>query len=208
MWPYQNIWTLPEPTKQVRDTEIHFIFSNCNSFVSCFILLLPTTLLHNVCSMKKDTKRSSVLLLRLVSFFYGTDVKTEKCHKRTKEIYSLFLKSKIVLYDDSYLRHFHWYKNDDMEYWYYLDWKISTISIYICRNKFSFCFRLDLLVHTFWEGHKNFAKSSTNFWLQYIQSKVSGRFRKILWPSQNTWTLNGLCTIDISKTLLFWAYFV
>jgi len=45
-------------------------------------------------------------------------------------------------------------------------------------------------VHIFWEGHKNFAKSSTNFWLQYIQSKVSGRFRKILWPSQNIWTLS------------------
>ena len=44
-------------------------------------------------------------------------------------------------------------------------------------------------VHIFWEGHKNFAKSSTNFWPQYIQSKVSGRFRKILWPSQNIWTL-------------------
>ena len=28
----------------------------------------------NVCSVKKDTKYSSVLLLRLVSFFYGTDV--------------------------------------------------------------------------------------------------------------------------------------
>ena len=47
-------------------------------------------------------------------------------------------------------------------------------------------------VHIFWEGHKNFAKSSTNFWPQYIQSKVSGRFRKILWPSQNIWTLQYL----------------
>ena len=36
---------------------------------------------------------------------------------------------------------------------------------------------------------KNFAKSSPYFWLQYIQSKVRGRFRKILWPSQNIWTL-------------------
>ena len=26
---------------------------------------------------------------------------------------------------------------------------------------------------------------SENFWLQYIQSKVRWRFRKILWPSQN-----------------------
>ena len=32
-------------------------------------------------------------------------------------------------------------------------------------------------------------KSSPYFWLHYIQSKVRGRFRKILWPSQNIWTL-------------------
>ena len=35
----------------------------------------------------------------------------------------------------------------------------------------------------------NFAKSSPYFWLQYTQSKVRGRFRKILWSSQNIWTL-------------------
>ena len=29
---------------------------------------------RNVCSEKKNTKRSSVLLLRLVFFFFGTDV--------------------------------------------------------------------------------------------------------------------------------------
>ena len=49
-----------------------------------------------------------------------------------------------------------------------------------------------LKVHIFWEGHKNFAKSSPNFWLQYIRSKVRRRFRKILWPSQNIWTLPTL----------------
>ena len=32
----------------------------------------------------------------------------------------------------------------------------------------------------------------TYFWLQYIRSKVRGRFRKILWPSQNIWTFNVL----------------
>ena len=48
---------------------------------------------------------------------------------------------------------------------------------------------LKLKVYIFWEGHKNFAKSSPNFWLQYIRSKVRGRFRKILWPSQNIWTV-------------------
>ena len=36
---------------------------------------------------------------------------------------------------------------------------------------------------------QNFAKSSPNFWLQYIQSKVRWRFLKFLWPSQNIWTL-------------------
>ena len=39
------------------------------------------------------------------------------------------------------------------------------------------------------EKGKIFAKSSPYFWLQYIQSKVKGRIRKILWPSQNIWTL-------------------
>ena len=37
---------------------------------------------------------------------------------------------------------------------------------------------------------QNFAKSSPYFWLQYIESKVRWRFRKILWPSQNIWTLH------------------
>ena len=36
---------------------------------------------------------------------------------------------------------------------------------------------------------QNFAKSSPYSWLQYIQSKVRWRFCKILWPSQNIWTL-------------------
>ena len=33
------------------------------------------------------------------------------------------------------------------------------------------------------------AKSSPYFWPQYRQSQVRGRFCKILWPSQNLWTL-------------------
>ena len=36
---------------------------------------------------------------------------------------------------------------------------------------------------------QNFTKYSPPFWLQYIQSKVRWRFRKILWPSQSIWTL-------------------
>ena len=35
----------------------------------------------------------------------------------------------------------------------------------------------------------------------YIQSKVRGRFRKILWPSQNTWTL-----IKLVKSLLYYWF--
>ena len=35
----------------------------------------------------------------------------------------------------------------------------------------------------------NFAKSPPYFCLQYIQSKERWRFLKILWPSQNIWTL-------------------
>ena len=58
-------------------------------------------------------------------------------------------------------------------------------------------------VHIFWEGHKIFAKSSPNFWLQYIRSNVRGRFRKILWPSQNIWTLcNYLLHSDRNFTFL------
>ena len=45
-------------------------------------------------------------------------------------------------------------------------------------------------VHIFWEGHKILQNLHLTFdYLQYIQSKVRWRFRKILWPSQNTWTL-------------------
>ena len=70
-------------------------------------------------------------------------------------------------------------------------------------------------VKTLWEGHKiwkksptcfdktavfkvhnyilrrpqNFAKSSPYFWLVLHLTKVRWRFCKILWPSQNIWTL-------------------
>ena len=35
----------------------------------------------------------------------------------------------------------------------------------------------------------NFAKSPSFFWLVLHRTKVRRRFRKILWPSQNIWTL-------------------
>ena len=50
-------------------------------------------------------------------------------------------------------------------------------------------------VHIFWEGHKILQN------LQYIQSKVRGRFRKILWPSQNIWTLHKMANIDVIRVL-------
>ena len=43
---------------------------------------------------------------------------------------------------------------------------------------------------------QNFAKSSPYFWLEYIQSKVRGRFRKILWRSQNIWTLKAVLVLS------------
>ena len=46
-------------------------------------------------------------------------------------------------------------------------------------------------VHIFWEGHKILRNLPHTFdYLQYIQSKVRGRFRKNVWASQNIWTLS------------------
>ena len=55
-------------------------------------------------------------------------------------------------------------------------------------------------VGIFWEGHKILQKIfplllST---VQYIQTKVRWRFRKMLWPSQKTWTL-FLSFIDLKR---------
>ena len=36
---------------------------------------------------------------------------------------------------------------------------------------------------------QNFVKSPPHFWLALHRTKVRWRFRKILWPSQNIWTL-------------------
>ena len=55
---------------------------------------------------------------------------------------------------------------------------------------------------------QNFAKSSPYFWLQYIKSKVRGRFRKILRPSQNIWTLLGVycCYLGKRKNFVYIWY--
>ena len=43
-------------------------------------------------------------------------------------------------------------------------------------------------VHIFWEGHKILRnRSSPYFWLALHMTKVSWRFRKTWWPSQNTY---------------------
>ena len=38
---------------------------------------------------------------------------------------------------------------------------------------------------------QNFAKSPHYFWLALHRKKIRWRFRKILWPSQNIWTLTA-----------------
>ena len=57
-------------------------------------------------------------------------------------------------------------------------------------NNWSVFFKRYCKVHIFWEGHKNFAKSPPYFWLALHRTKVRWRFRNILWPSQNIWTLS------------------
>ena len=47
-------------------------------------------------------------------------------------------------------------------------------------------------VHIFWEGHKIFRILPLTFeYSTYVQSIVWGGFCKILWPSQNIWTLKA-----------------
>ena len=51
-------------------------------------------------------------------------------------------------------------------------------------------------VHIFWEGYKILRKSSRCFLLALHRTKVGWRFHKILWPSQNMWTLKlNFCEI-------------
>ena len=49
-------------------------------------------------------------------------------------------------------------------------------------------------VHVFWECQKIWRKSPPYFWLALHRTKVRWRFHKILWPSQNIWTL--LCYVN------------
>ena len=57
---------------------------------------------------------------------------------------------------------------------------------------------LTLKVHIFWEGHKIVWNLQLTFDWHYIhRTKVRWRFLKILWPSQNIWTL--LSTWQVGK---------
>ena len=48
---------------------------------------------------------------------------------------------------------------------------------------------LSCKVHMFWESAQKFAKSPPYFWLALRRTKVRWRFCKIVWPSQDIWTL-------------------
>ena len=68
-------------------------------------------------------------------------------------------------------------------------------SVCVCE----FCMNFQMLEKDCHFSAQNLAKSSPYFWLQYTQSKVRGRFRKILWPSQNIWTLTICAVLSASK---------
>ena len=56
------------------------------------------------------------------------------------------------------------------------------------------------------EKATKFVKFSPYFWLQYIQSKVRWRFRKIFWPSQNIWTLWDFDKSINSTNKVYWTF--
>ena len=69
---------------------------------------------------------------------------------------------------------------------------------------FTICFItiLFIKVHIFWEGHKILRNLYLTFdYSTYIQSKVRWRFCKIMWPSQNIWTLIEEA-MELSRILL------
>ena len=57
---------------------------------------------------------------------------------------------------------------------------------------------------------QNFSKSPPYFWLALYRTNVRWRFRKILWPSQNIWTLicskNKNAPLSIISTYCFSTY--
>ena len=57
-------------------------------------------------------------------------------------------------------------------------------------------------VEVLWEGHKVLQNHHFRFDVYYIQSNLRWRFLKILWPSQNVWTLSKLGSLNI-RTIPF-----
>ena len=58
----------------------------------------------------------------------------------------------------------------------------------------------DIKVHIFWEGHKILQNLHCRFAL-WSASNLRWRFRKLLWPSQNIWTLKKYLEEGRSKVL-------
>ena len=81
-------------------------------------------------------------------------------------------------------------------------WSSFVKTWYACSRKFKFKFKFNCLffgVKSLYilRRPQNFAKSPPYFCLQYIKTKVGWRFHKILWPSQNIWTLYFIDNLQI-----------
>jgi hypothetical protein len=86
-------------------------------------------------------------------------------------------------------------------WWFLISWFICWIRTFSQQqpNRFvmsSFCnfyfylWNVSLSkVEVLWESHKTFTKSSFFFLNYWVASKIRGRFWKMLWPSQDIWTL-------------------
>ena len=70
-------------------------------------------------------------------------------------------------------------------------WKKNLLSSVLCILLSIFFLCESLVKFIYSEKATKFFRNLplTFIGLQYIRSKVRGRFRKILWPSQNIWTL-------------------
>ena len=70
---------------------------------------------------------------------------------------------------------------------------------------YGFC-KVHICMYIFWEGHKILRNLHLTFdYSLYIQSKVRWRFRKILCPSQNIWTLKASC-LKRNRNMLICSY--
>ena len=87
--------------------------------------------------------------------------------------------------------------------------RLNTFISYVCI----FFFLYICKVHIFWEGHKILRNLHQLFDWQYISRTNNWwRFRKILWPAQNIWTLrilvrtyNNFCGIVNSVREMGWT---